>query len=233
MCAYVNEITDVVNDFVNADMMFTAFDVTMALRKKTRQHVQHYEVKREVHNMFQNGQMFSYNRALANLPNVDPQPWVYHPISADVSLYSGKPVSMATATAVPAVAVTATPAVAALPGAPSSISTIDDGNDGVDVAADGTVVYKFDTTDRLCVPNKLVRQLGLKDSDPVTVSSNAKNEVTVSAALPAGATHIADYHVDRYDNVRIGRATFTKAGISAVAFEIEGDGTKIVVKKYA
>ena len=223
MCAYVNEIEDVVSEFVNADVMFTAFDVTMALRKRSKSRIQHYEVKGEVHKMFANGGMFSYNRTLANLPNVNPQPWVYHPVSADVSLYNGKPLDAK-------VAVLPAPALAA---PVSSMTAVDDDDDGTDIGGDGSVVYKFDTTDRLCVPNKLVRQLGLKDSDPVTVSLLTTNEVVLTPGLPAGATHIADYHVDRYDNVRIGRATFTKAGISAVAFEIDGDNSKITVKKFA
>lgn len=216
MCAYVNEITDVVNDFVNSGTMFTAFDVTMALRKKSRQNVQHYEVKREVHKLFNNGQMFSYDRALANLPNVDPQPWVYHPLSADISLYDGKPVaSQATAVSAPVVA-------------PQAIAVVDDVDDD-----NGTVVHKFDSTDRLCIPNRLVRQLGVKDSDPVTVSCLAQNELTITAGHVPGASPIADYHVDRYDNIRIGRSTFAKANINAVAFEIDGDNQKITVKKYA
>ncbi len=222
MCMYLNEIEDAVNEFVNADTMFTAWDVTMAVRKRSKQRVQHFEVKKEVHRMFDNGNMFSYNRTLANLPNVNPQPWIYHPLSADPSTYSGQPVSA------PVAAIATVPPVAALPAA--SISTIDD---GVDVAADGSVIYKFDTTDRLCIPNKLVRQLGLKDSDPVVVFQSDPSELVLAPSLPAGATPVADYHVDRYDNVRIGRATFTKVGIQGVAFEIEGDSNQIKVKKYA
>jgi hypothetical protein len=225
MCAYVNEIAKMVDEFVNDEKLFTAFDVTMALRKRSKSRIQHYEVKGEVHKMFSNGGMFSYNRTLANLPNVNPQPWVYHPVSADVSLYNGKPLDTKVSVSPPA----PTPALAA----PVSSMTAVDDDDGTDIGGDGSVVYKFDTTDRLCVPNKLVRQLGLKDSDPVTVSLLTTNEVVLTPGLPAGATHIADYHVDRYDNVRIGRATFTKAGISAVAFEIDGDNSKITVKKYA
>ena len=222
MCVYLNEIEEVVTEFTNADKMFTAWDVTMEVRKRSKDRVQHFEVKKEVHRMFDQGGMCSYNRTLANLPNINPQPWIYHPLGFDPSLYNGKPSVVTPATPV------------ALP-APNSMTALDD---GVDTAADGTTVYKFDSTDRLCVPNRLVRQLGLKNGDYVTVfcdvsPSNEVKLVSKSQNLPQGASPVADYVVDRYDNVRMGRATFAKLGISAVAFEIEGDSNEIKVKKYA
>lgn len=229
MCMYLNEIVDTVNEFMNADTMFTAWDVTVAVRKRSKDKVQHFEVKKEVHRMFDNGGMPSYDRVLANLPNVNPQPWIYYPPSADPSTYDGKPVSISTPVALPAPT--------------ASMSTVDDDDDDVDVAADGSVVYKFDSTDRLCVPNKLVRDLGLKEGDEVEVVACATipTEVCVvpkGSSFPGQPPHVsssvATLTVDRYDNVRIGRTTLTKAGINGVAFEIEHDGSNAIkVKKYA
>lgn len=233
MCAYVGEIENVVNDFVNKGTMFTAWDVTVACRKAVKDRVQHYEVKREVHQMFDNGNMVGYNRQLANLPGVNPQPWIYYPPSADPNTYTGKP------------ATPAAPSVVALPAPTSSMSTVDDDDDDVDVAADGSVVYKFDTTDRLCVPNKLIRELNLKAGDEVEVvvcNSTPNDEVCVvpkNVGYPGVPPHVssvvANLTVDRYDNVRIGRATLNKVGINGVAFEIErhGNNNAIKVKKYA
>lgn len=230
MCVYLSEIEDVVTEFVNGDTMFTAWDVTVAVRKRSKDRVQHFEVKKEVHRMFDQGGMPSYNRQLANLPGINPQPWLYYPPSADPNTYTGKPAAPAAAA----------PSVVALPSPSSSMSTVDD-DDAVDVAADGSVVYKFDTTDRLCVPNKLVRELGLKEGDEVdVVSANGVGEVCVvrkGETFPGQPPHVsatlASLTVDRYDNVRIGRTTLTKGNLNGVAFEIERDNTAIKVKKYA
>src|SRR5262245_50024005 len=104
MCAYVNEIVDVVTDFVRDNKMFTAWDVTIAVRKRTQDRVQHFEVKKEVHGFFGKGGMSNYSRTLANLPNVgNTQPWIYHPTNADASLYTGTPVDAGSAPATPVV----------------------------------------------------------------------------------------------------------------------------------
>lgn len=223
MCSYLHEIEDSVSEFVNANTMFTAWDVTMAVRKRSQDRVQHYEVKREVHKMFDQGSMFSYNRTLANLPNVSPQPWIYHPLGSDVSQYNGHP----------------TVSGSSAPAAPSpvqSISSVDDGNDdGSDTAADGSIVYKFDSTDRLCVPNKFVRQIGLKKGDVVAMlcSNHPSNEVEVFKFDLNKHGTCNTYTVDSYDNVRISRAALQQLGINGVAFEMEAATDKVVVKKYA
>lgn len=223
MCSYLNEIEEVVSENVNADKMFTAWDVTVEVRKRSKDRVQHYEVKREVHKLFDNGCMSGYNRVLANLPGINPQPFLYFPPSCDPTTYTGKP-------AAPAAAV-------ALPAPTSSMTALDD---GTDVGGDGSVVYKFDTTDRLCVPNRLVRQLGLKAGDEVEVVCTVPpgNEVVVvqkgsPSIVGKGLSPVATYVVDSYDNVRITRGALNKIGLSAVAFEIDGDGNEIKVKKYA
>jgi hypothetical protein len=232
MCVYLSEIEDVVSENVNAGKMFTAWDVTVEVRKRSKDRVQHYEVKKEVHKMWDNGSIHGYNRVLANLPNVNPQPFLYYPPSADPSTYDGKPVAPAAKVALPP---------------PSSMSTIDplDDDDDSDIAADGSVVYKFDTTDRLCVPNKLIRELNLKAGDEVEVvvcNSTPNGEVCIvpkNVGYPGVPPHVsavvANLTVDRYDNVRIGRTTLTKVGVNGVAFEIDRvlAHNAIKVKKYA
>lgn len=221
MCTYVNEINDVVTEFTNKNLMFTAWDVTVELRKKSKSRVQHYEVKKEVHEMFENGNIFSYSRTLAHLPNVNTQPWIYHPLAADPSVYAGMPT---TDLGFPTKVL----------GAPTStISTVDD--DDVD-DDDGNVLYKFDKTDRLCVPNKLVRQMGLKHGDKVEVmcDSQPTNEVKLVKHDSQTATILAaTYVVDDSDNVRVTRAALNKVGMDGAAYEIEGDAKNIKIKKYA
>lgn len=223
MCMYVNDIENVVSEFLAAEKMFTAWDVTMEVRKRSKDRVQHFEVKKEVHKIFDQGNMSGYSRTLANLQNVNPQPWIYHLSTDDPSIYDGKPTA-------PTVVVTAiAPPI-------SSISNVDD-NSVVDIAADGSAVYKFDTTDRLCVPNKLVREIGLKAGDEIEITAADLSSFFVQpkGSAPAAPSVVANYVVDRYDNVRVSRATLGKLGISGVAFEIfrEGSSNSIKVKKYA
>jgi hypothetical protein len=215
MCQHVGLIEDVVNDFVNNGQMFTAHNVTAEVRRRTKDRVAHDDVKRDVHKMFNDGAMFSYNRSLASLQNVNPQPWVYHPLTADVSLYDGKP-SVAATVAMPVL-----PPIMAQPS--NSISTDDN--------------YKLDTTDRLCVPAKLVRQVGLVSGQVAILSAmlNDKELVLTTAAnaakMGASADLITSYVVDTYDNIRITRGALQKGHLSGTEFEIEGDSEKITVRE--
>jgi hypothetical protein len=199
MCQHVGLIEDVVNDFVNNGQMFTAHNVTAEVRRRTKDRVAHNDVKGDVHRMFNDGSMFSYNRSLASLSGVNPQPWVYHPLTADVSIYDGRP-SVATPV---------------LPVANSLDST-----------------YKLDTTDRLCIPAKLVRQIGLCAGDTVYVASNNKELILTGAGdEDPSMVHITDYMVDSYDNIRITRNALQKGHLNGTEFEIEGDDKKITVRE--
>jgi bifunctional DNA-binding transcriptional regulator/antitoxin component of YhaV-PrlF toxin-antitoxin module len=216
MCQHVGLIEDVVNDFVNNGQMFTAHNVTAEVRRRTKDRVAHDDVKRDVHKMFNDGAMFSYNRSLASLQNVNPQPWIYHPLNSDASQYDGKP-SVAATVATPVLPVPT----------PNSIST------------NGDETYKLDTTDRLCIPAKLVRQAGLAAGQVVIVLAmlNDKELVLTGAGNAAKIASsnavdlITSYVVDSYDNIRITRGALQKGHLSGTEFEIEGDGDKITVRE--
>jgi len=217
MCQHVGLIEDVVNDFVNNGQMFTAHNVTAEVRRRTKDRVAHDDVKRDVHRMFNDGQMFSYNRSLASLPNVNPQPWVYHPLTADVSTYDGKP-SVAATVATPVFTM------------PTPVATPSNSMDST---------HKLDTTDRLCVPAKLVRQAGFAAghivnvlamlNDKVLVLTSAGNAAKIAASN--AVDHITNYVVDSYDNIRITRGAIQKGHLSGTEFEIEGDSEKITVRE--
>ena len=227
MCQYLNLITDSVNELMNkgSGYMFTAFDVTKAVRKQTTDKVIHEEVKKEVHKMFNNGQMPGYARNLAalSLPNNVPQPWVYHPLNSDPTLYNGDPTYGVLAHA----QIPTSPALPATPATPAIPATVV--IDSITTAADGT--YEFDTTNRLCVPNSLVRQAGMKAGDDVTVLVDHNNDLVLTQDQNLAGHLLTTYVVDKYDNIRVTMATLQKAGINGVAFDIQGDHEKITVKK--
>ena len=60
---------------------FTAFDITMELRKQGMQ-VFHRDVKEVVHNMFDNGDMEDYRRTRLDVGG-GVKPFLYHPVSLD------------------------------------------------------------------------------------------------------------------------------------------------------
>lgn len=223
MCAYLNLIEDAVNNFVNDNKMFTAFDVTKEVRGQTQDRVYHDEVKKEVHKMFHNNRVSGYARSLASLPNANPQPWLYHPVNVNTSLYQGSPVADNAANAPVAQAAVATPTPTA-----AISSVVDDGDDDN--------VYSLDTTNRLCVPNKLVRQTGLKHGDGAAVYFNGVTRqvhvLALNKAAPSMSSHLTSYVVDKDDNIRITESVLNKAGLSGTDYEITGDGDSITVQAH-
>lgn len=221
MCMYVDEIIEVVNDFVEDTKMFTAWDVTTELRKQSKNRIHHYEVKLEVHRIFDQGNMVGYNRTLANLPNIALQPWIYHPLNTDPNMYVGN-VTVAALVPTP----TSNPIVPSTCSISMTASPIKNSNN----------VYIFDTTDRLCIPNKLIRRLGWRHGDKVNVlpATLNNNEVIIQNMKKFGSYFpvfpITRYMVDSYDNVRISRTTLKKAGLTSNSFEIYIDQSSETIR---
>jgi hypothetical protein len=230
MCdfATLQEIETVVLEKCQNAELFTAFDVTKAVRAKVGRsvNVPHNDVKQEVHNLFASGQMGSdYTRTLGNLPLASgiPQPWVYHPTTADPSSYGSGIPQLCNAPAVP----TLTPPV--LKAADTNGS-----DDGVNQTSDG--YYKVDGRETLCVPKSLLEAVGLKAGDEAHVSADAlAGHLVVTKSLPDQTvlTPLSSYTVDKYGNVRITQHTLVKGGVGGKLYEIDGDSSKVVVRKHS
>jgi hypothetical protein len=80
------EVKDLVNDKVGKNELFTAFDITKSFRNNGVKY-SHNEVKKIVHNMFENGDMMGYDRVRTDKTGAPVQPFLYFPISADISTY--------------------------------------------------------------------------------------------------------------------------------------------------
>lgn len=85
---FPDEVKKVVMDKVNANEMFTAFDITKAVRNNGVK-AYHSQVKGVVHSMFQNGEMQGYSRNVVDIPNVSGRPFLYFPPTSDPSTYNG------------------------------------------------------------------------------------------------------------------------------------------------
>jgi bifunctional DNA-binding transcriptional regulator/antitoxin component of YhaV-PrlF toxin-antitoxin module len=228
MCdfATLQEIETVVLEKCQNAELFTAFDVTKAVRAKVGRSVSvpHNDVKQEVHNLFASGQMGSdYTRTLGNLPLASgiPQPWVYHPTTVPASNYgSGIPQLSAPAPAV------STPVAA--------VVSTNGSDDGVNQTSDG--YFKVDGRETLCVPKSLLEAVGLHPGDEAHVAADALAGHVVVCKTPPDQTvltPLSTYTVDKYGNVRITQHTLVKGGCGGKLYEIDGDASKVVVRKHS
>lgn len=79
-------VKNVILNKMNQGEMFTAFDITKDLRQQGSQ-IQHRNIKEIVHALFDHGEMSGYNRSLVDV-GTNTRPFLYHPVSADISAYS-------------------------------------------------------------------------------------------------------------------------------------------------
>jgi len=91
-----------------------------------------------------------------------------------------------------------------------------------------------DARGRLCVPNAMVRKLGLNPGDTAYIHG-AGFGVTVNAATAPGNKYIAALRVDKDTNVRITSAALKKAGITSsepsLVVSCDQAGTGVVITR--
>jgi hypothetical protein len=199
--------------------IFTAHDITRAVRQQTATRVGHNDVRSEVHSLFSRGMMPNYTRTLATFPGVNPQPWIYHPFTADVSQFQSKIVVQPTQTI-------------------ASVSNDDDQedddhDDAVNKTANG--FYRVDARQTLCVPNRLLRKISLTPGQEAAVCADYQNNqlLVVNPQNTGPHQHLSTYTVDSYGNVRITQATLQRGGHPGTEYEIDGDSSRVTIKKHA
>lgn len=122
----------IVNDYVNSRRLFTAYDVTLAARARTRKNVAHYLAKEQVHQLMNlHLSNRTYLRDLINVGSGE-QPNLYYPRGEDPSSYA----NMQTAGRFPAIANLAPPPLAD--------------------------ARRQDLRGRITVPASLIRDIGLR-----------------------------------------------------------------------
>jgi hypothetical protein len=230
MCdfATLQVIEQVTQDKTQNGQLFTAHDITRAVRAQVGRgtNVPHREVRQEVHNLFANGQFGAdYTRSLANLPGINPQPWVYHRNTDDPSTYVS---ALAGPNALP---VAADPAslIGVMQGA-------NDNDDAVNKLPNGS--FQVDGRDTLCLPANLCRDAGLQPRTEAFVAHDFVNGVVVvSKDEEPSFTPLSKYTVDSYANVRITQHTLQKAGLGGKVFDIDlvnsGSDNFVRVKKHS
>lgn len=201
-------IEQTVSDKVQKNELFTAFDVTTAVRKQSSGRVFHNEVKKVVHKLYDSGVMGpDYTRSVAVNLNVSPQPFLYHPMSADPTQYGQVQSDPNDAVA-------------------SNGATSDD-SDGDDEEDEP---YGVDGRNTLCIPSMFLRALGFKNGDTAYISLDTMGNSLVVTKKPL-ANLLSRYTVDSYDNVRITQYVLQRGGIGGKKFNIEGDAKKVIIRK--
>lgn len=82
------QIEQLLSQLTGNASMFTAFDITMMLRRANPStNIRHGEVRDIVHNLYQSGQFGNYVRTLCDITPGQPQAFVYHEINSDAADY--------------------------------------------------------------------------------------------------------------------------------------------------
>jgi hypothetical protein len=218
----LDRITDAVTEWTAAGKMFTAFEVSLAVKQRgVRQ--RHRQLRDDVHEViFRVGGSAGYTRTLMDV-GAPQQAWVYHRL--DDNPYTYQPLDRTGLDAqadipfvVPAGVRNAGPLAtgAARPWA-------------VPVGAYGT-----DQRGRVCIPVTLVARLGVGPGQRVAVVCDPTTEqvhITRPTANP-GDDVDTSYTVEPDGNVRITQGTLLRAGLDGLpCYRIEGSPGLITISK--
>lgn len=171
-------ILDVLAAFQLQDRVFTAYDVTQAVRAKTSENIRHSEVQDIVHGEWMNGD-FDDNYERNDMVQLDvsgkPFAIVYYP---DIKNWSDHPKAIAQPMpAAPAIAPAPTPFAHPLSSHPTSASTPSSQRlGGSTKQADGSYVCETTAEGRVNIPKSVTDKVN-KDSGTVDVTINGSLEI--------------------------------------------------------
>lgn len=196
MCDSVTQkaIEDIVITKVNAQDMFTAWDITVESRSQGIQ-AQHHEIKLVVHGFFDSGSMGTdYKRVLHDV-GAQVQPWLYYPKSANPKDYNTP------ANFPPKKAVQSGPSISI--GLPQSLSPN---------------VAKADKRGTVCIPKTAIKNAGLNPGDTAYVYPVPNNNRLIVVKDPADAGGSQNfkhriYRVDCNGNIRLTKKSLILANI--------------------
>lgn len=238
----------VVQDLVAKNAMFTHYDVTSNVRRIVGNYVPHYGqdgVQRFVSDLWDNGDIVfgsDYTRSLNTLPN-GKQALVYHNAGDDVCYYDTNdavvqidPTTAPTSVFDPdPVASDSDPVASPDPIIDTTATDLDQGAN-VD-PFDGVVYRNTDLRGRLGVPASMIRKLGVKPFDAVTVFPYNELGHDVLVVCPGSKADVIDdavsYTVARDGEVRISSAMLEKIGCSQKhSIEHDNRTNEIVITSY-
>jgi hypothetical protein len=219
------KIDEVVNEWVNAGRMFTAFEVSLAVKERGVRE-RHRNLRECVHEaIFRLGGANAYTRTLMDV-GAPEQAWVYHRLYDNP--YTYQPLNRKDSASLPADDPLVVPdgiknpvPLAANLAAPAAIP------DGV---------YGTDQRGRLSIPVPMLVRLGLGPGKQVVVVCDPANEECMLMNDETCDQDCSDavYTVEADGKVRITQAILERAGLGGrQSYWIEGSDSVITVRKSA
>jgi hypothetical protein len=221
-------ITHVVREFTSAGRMFTAFEISLAVKDRGIEE-RHRNMRDTVHEViFEAGCPLGYTRTLRDVGAPDPA-WVYH--LPEDNPYRYQPLRRYDTANTSADLQADEPLVL-----PAGIrNPIKLHARSCEPAQVPPGAYGTDQRGRLCVPVTLLVRLGVSAGQQVQVRSN-RDEGKLHLTRPVFLQpHDADttYTAEPDGNVRITQGTLEKAGINHLpCYKIEGNASQITVSAY-
>lgn len=229
-------VEQLISQLTGNALMFTAFDITMMLRRANPStNIRHGEVRDAVHQLFTNNQINGYRRDLQRMDSGQ-EAYVFYPYGTDVEDYD--PNFFATTTpqsvSVPNLSSLPTQVAASQPLTTMQTTTPTSslGNLGTSLALKpkrarySTDKVPQDKFGRLRVPACVLRAAGFKPSDTVRVVIDPNVIVVASDNDPYGRTNGKKYVVDQYNNIRV----HLKGKFPAQAFSMQANGNHIYAR---
>lgn len=189
-------VREIVLGKIIANEMFTAHDVTRAVRAETGRNVDvpHHDVKLIVHEMFETGKFNpDYRRHEADFPGVSPRPWIYHNAIDDYKTYK-RPADKDT--------------VPAKPGLSISVGTLPPGSD----------LCHVDARETLLIPNRHIKSLNLDFGNKAYVYGDVLANCLFLTGSPPPTGDFGEYLVDKAKNVRITQGCLSRLGCGGTKY---------------
>lgn len=201
------QIENLVSQLTGNATMFTAFDITMMLRRANpTTNIRHGEVRDAIHNLYSNNQMNGFVRDLVRMNNGQ-EAYVYHAYGTKAEDYD--PLFFANTTpqflSVPNGLTTPTQAAASpSPTTSQNLTTSPTGSNKPKRARYDLNQVPQDKFGRIRVPASALRSAGFNPSDTVRVVVDPNLIVVTSVNDQYGVQRSGKkYVVDQYNNIRV------------------------------
>lgn len=236
----LDTIQDVVDQWVTQARMFTAFEISLAVKDRGVQE-RHRNMKEDVHEIIidtaiEDG---NYTRTLMDV-GAPVQAWLYHPISENPYLYQpldrgGQNDSTPTPQTTPT-STTPTVSGSAPSCAPSGLRRPRRLTRGANYASSiPPGAYGTDQRGRLCLPVGVLLQIGATPGAQIDVLADEENEQLVITKNDPNHYTTSDttYTVEPDGNVRITQGTLEKAGLDGLqSYHVESRNAVITVRSF-
>jgi hypothetical protein len=208
-----------IQDFVTQGLPFTGYDVTVTTREREKIELLHRKVRNDIHQLAALQEAFDYDDYVqSNLRAPNGQPVIlYHPQNYNVADYKFMDGSSASSP----VSIPNTPLGYILQAANDMVQAASPNGNGNSTTTVDDGTFGLDYRNRLMVPTRFLRDLGVKPYDHIYVIADAaKNQIQIHTAHNPPTNGVMQM-VERNGDVRLANKTLSGAGLNSNKFNIE------------